>query len=47
MTTSDRERAGSNIALKSVRLEDADITVLEALYAHRMNIAAQLPRDME
>ena len=29
------------------RLEGPDTLVLEALYAHRMNIAARLPKDIE
>ena len=29
------------------RLEETDTLVLEALYAHRMNIAARLPKDIE
>ncbi|MBO0662819.1 type II toxin-antitoxin system RelE/ParE family toxin [Jiella sp. MQZ9-1] len=29
------------------RLEGEDAIILEALYAHRMNIAARLPKDVE
>lgn len=29
------------------RIEDGDVIVLEALYAHRMDIAARFPKDIE